>query len=275
MKKMMLCVGLVCGLLIAGGAQAMNADEALEKLMLLNFAQEVDLSEYQLLELLGGFAEYRAQVDALAEKAAELNKKLAEAKSISDVSSTANALIDLQKQKLSILQMAVSQASDVLDAEAYAKFCALVTNLDASKAQMRMMLSMPCGMASSVCGAAPVAAAAEEDPKALVMAGIQQWMDSLKKQDIDGMMKMVSDKFEHYEFGDKDGLRDFLQQAMDMGYLDGVDVDASDVEVEIEGNEATVYPIEVIGAFGSITLEFIATKEGSEWKVTGMDAAGI
>lgn len=272
MKKMILCVGLVCGLLMAGGAQAMNADEALEKLMLLNFAQEVELSDYQLLEILEGFADYRAQVDAIAEKAVELNKKLAEASSLYEMSSATSSLIDLQKQKLSILQMAVSQAADVLDTESFAKFCALIADLDASKARMRMMLSMPCQMPAPC--TAPMAAA-EEDPKALVMAGIQQWMDSLKKQDIDGMMQMVSDKFEHYEFGDKDGLRDFLQQAMDMGYLEGVDVDASDVEVEIEGSEATVYPIDVIGAFGSITLEFIATKEGDEWKVTGMDAAGI
>ena len=92
-------------------------------------------------------------------------------------------------------------------------------------------------------------------------------------QDIDKLLTYYSDDFSHYEFGDKAGLKEFLEGAKDMGYLDGLEVSMEEAETTIEGDTATIYPVIIEGSFGSTEIEFTSKKEGDTWKVVGMDIA--
>lgn len=92
-------------------------------------------------------------------------------------------------------------------------------------------------------------------------------------QDIDKLLTYYSDDFSHYEFGDKAGLKDFLEGAKDMGYLDDLEVSTEQAETKIEGDTATIYPVIIQGPFGATEIEFTSKKEGDTWKIIGMDIA--
>ncbi len=112
-------------------------------------------------------------------------------------------------------------------------------------------------------------------PEEAVNAQVNKFAQALKAKDIDTAMTLFSEKFEHYEWGDKAGAKEFLQQAADVGYLDGLEVDLSKMQIKVEGSTATVYPIEVTGNFGSTTVELVFTNENGNWLITGVDASGI
>lgn len=112
-------------------------------------------------------------------------------------------------------------------------------------------------------------------PEEAISAKLDAFKTALLAKNIDGIMALFSEKFEHYEWNDKAGAKDFLSQAIDMGYLDGAEVDLSKKEIKLEGDTATVYPIEISGSFGSVTVELVFTNEGGNWMVTGLDASGM
>ncbi|MFM1918735.1 MAG: hypothetical protein RLZZ303_369 [Candidatus Hydrogenedentota bacterium] len=126
---------------------------------------------------------------------------------------------------------------------------------------------------------APAAPAAETDPKQALLTGISTILDAAKKEDLDTVMALVSEDFEHPQLGDKAGLREFLQGAIDMGYIemyaDDTEVSTEDTEFEEDGEELIIYPIDVEGPWGSATLEFVAKQEGGAWKIVGVDASGV
>jgi len=112
-------------------------------------------------------------------------------------------------------------------------------------------------------------------PEEAISAKINQFAETLKAKNIDGVMGIFSEKFEHYEWGDKAGAREFLQQAVDVGYLDNLEVDLSKLQIKVDGNTATAYPIDIKGNFGSTTVELTFTNENGNWLVTGLDASDI
>lgn len=112
-------------------------------------------------------------------------------------------------------------------------------------------------------------------PEEAVNAQVNKFAQALKAKDIDTVMTLFSEKFEHYEWGDKAGAKEFLQQAADVGYLDSLEVDLSKMQIKVEGSTATAYPIEVTGNFGSTTVELVFTNENGNWLITGVDASDI
>lgn len=112
-------------------------------------------------------------------------------------------------------------------------------------------------------------------PEEAVTAQVNKFAESMKTKNLDGVMAVISEKFEHYEWGDKAGFREFLQQAIDVGYLDGLEVDLSKMQIKVEGATATVYPIDIRGNFGSTTVELVFTNENGNWLVTGVDASDL
>lgn len=105
----------------------------------------------------------------------------------------------------------------------------------------------------------------------LIADGIVECVECANAEDIEGLLEHYSESFSHHEFGNKDGLKAFLDSAKDMGYLDGLEIDMEDSETLIEGDTATVGPVCLSGTFGSATLEFTAARETDGWKITGMD----
>ena len=123
--------------------------------------------------------------------------------------------------------------------------------------------------------AAGCATTAKITPEEAVAAKVEAFKAAMIAKNLDGMMAVFSEKFEHYEWQDKAGAKDFMSQAIDMGYLDGIEVNTEDKELKIEGSTATVYPVEISGSFGSVTLELVFTDEAGNWMITGLDASGM
>ncbi len=114
-----------------------------------------------------------------------------------------------------------------------------------------------------------------KSPEEQIKDQVAAWKTAFEAGDVDGVMKSFSEKFEHYDWQDKAGAKEFIAEAKDMGYLDGVTVGTDEMEIKLEGDKATVYPIDISGSFGSVTLELTMAKEAAGWLVVGLDAAGL
>ena len=289
MKKTILGVGLVLAMVVALGAQAQccsaaGCDEALEQLLLLRLTKECGLDAYDLSEMMEGHAAFREGMAALKDKrnavAGELKEAIAAKASDSAVSSKLEALMAVDRDIAAVKQKSMDEAATVLDAAGLARLYLLVSDLDGAKRQLRAKLAGSCAKCMKSC-AAPAAVAAVEaeapkvSPEEAVMAGIKEFTAKLAAGDIDAVVACFSADFEHYEFGDKDGLGSFLRDAADMGYLDSLEIDLSDTEVEFKDGVATAYPIDASGAFGSVTIEIVGKEEAEGWRVTELDVSGL
>ena len=144
---------------------------------------------------------------------------------------------------------------------------AAVSKLSADQqAALLLLLNSVGGEAAPAAGGSP-----EDQAKAAVQAFAAKGAEG----DIDGMLALFSDDFEHYEYGDKEGLKEFLSEAADMGYLEEMEVILDDAEFEVDGDTLTVYPVELEGLFGSLTFEYIFKNEGGTWKIVEFDASGL
>lgn len=109
----------------------------------------------------------------------------------------------------------------------------------------------------------------------LVMNQITALKEGLLAKDIDKVMGTISESFYHPEAGDKATIKEFLQQGIDMGYLDNGEVNLDNVKITIEGDTATAYPIEASSSAGSATAELKLKKEDKGWFIVGGDAEGV
>lgn len=124
-----------------------------------------------------------------------------------------------------------------------------------------------------VCGCAGLQKGPTDEEQ--IAALISGWRDAMLAQDIDKIMVAFSENFTHSEAPDKAALKDFLQSAIDMGYIEGAEIAIDEAKTTIEGTTATVYPIALRSAAGEVTLELTLTKEEAGWLITTMDIEGI
>lgn len=169
-----------------------------------------------------------------------------------------------------VLSAAAPASADVAD-ELKAKIESMSTE---QQAALLLLLSQ-LGSAEAAPSGDAAAAATPADPKEAVKAVIKKFADSAAKGDLEGMLSVFSENFEHYQYGDKKGVGEFLQQSADMGYLEGIEFNMDDAEFEEDGDTISVYPVDVEGSFGSVTFEYILKNEGGEWKIVEFDASGL
>lgn len=82
---------------------------------------------------------------------------------------------------------------------------------------------------------------------------------------------MVSESFSSGAVGDKNDLLDYLKNADDMGFLDGLEVSLEDAVITVEGETATLEPVDASGSFGSLSLSFTGVREKGVWMVSGVE----
>ena len=127
------------------------------------------------------------------------------------------------------------------------------------------VLALLVGCASGGGGSAAPAGPSDTE---LINNLVVEAMTALKSKDIDGMVAAYSDDFSS-DNGDKADTIAFLQGAADQGFLDGVEVDTSGIEVAVDGDTATAGPVGLEGAFGAMTLGFdLAKRDGRWWVVS-------
>ena len=108
--------------------------------------------------------------------------------------------------------------------------------------------------------------------EAQLTAALGQWKAATEAQDIDKMMEPYSEDYEGNRGEGKEGVRQFLSGMIEEGALEDVDMDISEAEIEIEGDNATVGPIIYAGDWGEIEMKRILKKEDDGvWRVVGAE----
>ncbi|MBN2307721.1 MAG: hypothetical protein JXR94_02050 [Candidatus Hydrogenedentes bacterium] len=132
---------------------------------------------------------------------------------------------------------------------------------------MGLVLLAGCGMLGGEKGPSP------ED---LINAALDDFRAGIETKDVDKLMSCISEDFNHYEWGGKANLRLFIEDVMSQGNLDNGEIGVEQAEIEFDGDEAVVYPVDLSAAFGTATIEFTFKKESDgAWRVVGMDISGI
>ncbi|MCC6145239.1 MAG: nuclear transport factor 2 family protein [Candidatus Hydrogenedentes bacterium] len=261
----------VMGAAAAGDAGGFDRDALMQEAMVLHLANQLGLDTQKTVDLLNKFREQCKQVGQLKEQRAGVAQSLKAGEG--DVAAQLDQLKNLDKQILDAKQQAAAAAAEGLDPAAQAHLYLLLT-MTGEEGHGKYHEGQPGGMAEG--GAAPQAEAAAANPNEAIMKQVQVFAEGLAAQDIDQVMSIFAEDFEHYEYGNKAGLKDFIGQAIDMGYLEGVETHTEDAEIEMKDGEAIVYPVDVSAAFGSVTFEFtFAKQDDGSWKVNYLEAEGI
>lgn len=97
---------------------------------------------------------------------------------------------------------------------------------------------------------------------------IDDAMAALQAQDIPTMVANYADDFESDQGGGKAEMVEFLEGAQEQGFLDDIEISLENFVIEVDGMKASAKPIDLEGAFGSLTLEFELEKRDGSWTVT-------
>ncbi len=120
------------------------------------------------------------------------------------------------------------------------------------------------------------ATTAEMTPEEEAQAALMQWKEGVVANDLYAMMMVYSEDFDHYEYGDKEGARLFIGQAIDQGFLMDAEVITEDAEYEVmDDGSVVVYPIDLLAAFGSATIEFVMEPTADGYKIVNMEMTGV
>ena len=111
----------------------------------------------------------------------------------------------------------------------------------------------------------------------MVKSAANTFIQGLISKNPDAALTVVSPEFYHADAGDKAGLRNFIADAIDSGYLDDAEADTSSVEytIDAEKGAAKVYPVVINSAAGSATMGINLTKKDGAWAITGLDIEGV
>ena len=129
---------------------------------------------------------------------------------------------------------------------------------------MVLAVSLLCGCATLLCGG---------HDKRQISNVLDDWAAAMIAKEVDPLMGLYSEDFSHYEWGDKEGFKEFISEAIDDAYLNDAEVDLEEAEITIEEKTATAYPVQLSAAFGSATIEFSLAKEDGTWRIVGMDVS--
>lgn len=243
--------GAVC--LGAAGISGAHEHELKQQVKVLKIANKAGLSTEDTVKLMNALLEHQGKIAAHEAKRAEL------AAALKTGEGDLAALKQLDKDILAAQQA----AAEALGAG------------QSAKVQGYLYLAFTGAPAAPAAAPAAEVKTAAADPEAQIRAAVDVWMKGIEAHDIEAAMSVFADDFEHWEYGNRAGLADFIGMAMDMGYLEGVEVHTEDAEIEFKDGEAIVYPVDVTAAFGSVTFEFTFEERDGEWRITYLEAEGI
>ena len=123
-------------------------------------------------------------------------------------------------------------------------------------------------VALAIVGMVGCAGGGGKSDEELIQEIVDLAMAALVAQDIDAMVSAYAEDFTSDQGGGKAEMKEFLNGAKEQGFLDGIQVDLSNLVITIDGEKATAKPIDLEGAFGALTVEFELAKRDGQWLVT-------
>lgn len=106
----------------------------------------------------------------------------------------------------------------------------------------------------------------QESQKQDVKNVLTQWQDAYAKQDINGIMAVYSEDYRGSQGEQKAQVREFLEDMKSQGYLNNTKMNIKDIQIEVDGDIATVAPITYTGDWGQMDIKNTFKKEGSTWR---------
>jgi len=270
----LVCVVLAVGLALgAGGARAElaamepeEASRALKAGLLVRLAEDMELDDSRAAELLHAYRDHALHVEALRARQAELRQELMHAVG-DDAESGLERLIETDLQLREAREAAARElGQDLAPAERARLYLLLSTLEEHVQSLLEPGKPFPAAHAELI-ERGMRALAPPADPEEAIRLALQGWARGLQSQDLDRAMLSYSEHFEHEEYGDRAGMREFLQQAKDLGYLSGMEVTLEDAEVRLRNGTAQVRPIELHGNFGQLTTAFTLRRENGHWRI--------
>lgn len=122
------------------------------------------------------------------------------------------------------------------------------------------------GLFTAGCATGPEALSDEEQ----IMKQVESAMAAVQAKDLDVFEKYVAESFYAGVIGDRDALRDYLEAADSMGFLDDIEIDMSNIVITVESGTATMSPVIINGIFGTERLRFEGEKQNGVWLLTGL-----
>jgi hypothetical protein len=107
-----------------------------------------------------------------------------------------------------------------------------------------------------------------------IASTVSAWAAAVQDQNLEALSATLSPAFEHPEWGDRAGAIAFMQQAIEMGYLEGVEIELPQSQTTLEAETAVVAPVALVGTFGSLTATIRLAREGRAWLITGIQFEG-
>ena len=136
-----------------------------------------------------------------------------------------------------------------------------------------VMASVLCLVTALVAGCATMGKMSDEE---MIQDTVARVKTSLETKDLDMLMATFSNDFYHPQVGGKEEGRAMLQMAMDEGYADNGQVFIDDMEITMnDDGTATVYPIDLSGDPGSISVELKLKKEEAGWLIVEVAPDGM
>ena len=277
MRRSVAVLGLATLLTAAFSAQA--ADSALlQKVLLLDLAETLGLDDAQTVDLMASFKDYLGDAAPLEATRTGIVSKIEAADKAADLAADLTQLKDADQKLAALRASAAASMSSGLSSALAAKVYVFMSSLDALTA--KSVCGAPCAAASATatCAAGTAQAAEAAAPKSddeLIKATVDKVKKALESLNLDMLLETFSENFNHPEVGGKEEARYMLEMGIDMGYAEDGEVNTDDMEIEIDGNEATVYPIELGSPAGSVTIELVLAKEGDQWLITTLNPDGM
>lgn len=102
----------------------------------------------------------------------------------------------------------------------------------------------------------------------LIQTTIDNWKHAMMEQDLDTIMANYSEEFTSGRVNNKEEMREFMQRAIEDGWLDYIDINTEIAQLTITDGTADYSPVEIAGDFEPMVFEMTLKKEGKRnWRI--------
>ncbi len=108
-----------------------------------------------------------------------------------------------------------------------------------------------------------------------VRATVTTWATAMQSQQVDAALACYSESFQHAEWGDKSGVRNAIEQARVIGYLNDIRIDTTAMLVSREQDYYIAGPVRMIGISGDDVLTFRLRAEGEVMRIVGSEQISV
>ncbi|MHC4130565.1 MAG: YybH family protein [Planctomycetota bacterium] len=107
----------------------------------------------------------------------------------------------------------------------------------------------------------------------LINTTMNGWKQAIVSQDVDAILAGYSEDFSSERVDGKEQMREFMEGAVDQGWLENIDINLEIAQLTITDDTAEFAPVEIIGDNGEMELNFTLKKEDKKtWRIISSGA---